>query len=83
MVLKIQRFTWKKINHQKLHVFEEIEKQGYDIVLYVGDNLDDFGDAIYGKQNAERRDFVIQNKANLVRHSLFYLTRTMVVLKAA
>ena len=29
----------------------------------VGDNLDDFGDAIYGKQNAERRDFVAQNKA--------------------
>ena len=24
---------------------------------------DDFGDAIYGKQNAERRDFVAQNKA--------------------
>jgi len=43
--------------------FEEIEKQGYEIVVYVGDNLDDFGDEIYGKQNAERRDFVAQNKA--------------------
>ena len=49
----------------------------------MGDNLDDFGDAIYGKQNAERRDFVAQNKANLVKHSSFYLTRTTVVLKAA
>jgi len=43
--------------------FADIEKQGYEIVVYVGDNLDDFGDAIYGKQNAERRDFVAQNKA--------------------
>ena len=28
----------------------------------MGDNLDDFGDEIYGKQNAERRDFVAQTK---------------------
>ena len=56
----------KKINRtEKLSRtgFEEIEKQGYEIVVYVGDNLDDFGDEIYGKQNAERRDFVAQNKA--------------------
>jgi 5'-nucleotidase (lipoprotein e(P4) family) len=41
--------------------FEEIQKQGYDIVLYIGDNLNDFGDATYRKDNAERRDFVTKN----------------------
>ncbi len=34
---------------------------GYDIVLFVGDNLNDFGDATYKKSNAERRDFVAKN----------------------
>ena len=29
---------------------------------YVGDNLDDFGDSVYGKLNAERRNFVAQNQ---------------------
>ena len=71
----------KKDKSPKAARFEEIEKQGYEIVVYVGDNLDDFGDEIYGKQNAERRDFVAQNKANLVKHSSFYLTRTTAVLK--
>ena len=56
-------FYLKKDKSPKAARFEEIEKQGYEIVVYVGDNLDDFGDAIYGKQNAERRDFVAQNKA--------------------
>ncbi|MBE2893662.1 5'-nucleotidase, lipoprotein e(P4) family [Spirabiliibacterium falconis] len=41
--------------------FAEIEKQGYEIVLYVGDNLNDFGDATYHKANSERRDFVAKN----------------------
>ena len=53
MVLKIQRFYLKKDKSPKAARFEEIEKQGYEIVVYVGDNLDDFGDAIYGKQNAD------------------------------
>ena len=56
-------FYLKKDKSPKAARFEEIEKQGYEIVVYVGDNLDDFGDEIYGKQNAERRDFVAQNKA--------------------
>ncbi|EJS88102.1 hypothetical protein AAUPMB_11235, partial [Pasteurella multocida subsp. multocida str. Anand1_buffalo] len=34
---------------------------GYDIVLFVGDNLNDFGDVTYKKSNAERRDFVAKN----------------------
>ena len=41
--------------------FAEIEKQGYQIVLFLGDNLNDFGDATYHKSNAERRDFVQKN----------------------
>ena len=36
-------------------------QQNYDIVVYVGDNLNDFGDATYKKSNAERRNFVAQN----------------------
>lgn len=53
----------KKEQSNKTPRFEEIEKQGYQIVLYVGDNLNDFGDATYKKSNAERRDFVTANKA--------------------
>lgn len=54
----------KKDKSNKTPRFEQIEKQGYDIVLYIGDNLNDFGDATYRKSNAERRDFV-QHNANL------------------
>ncbi|OOF67421.1 5'-nucleotidase, lipoprotein e(P4) family [Rodentibacter caecimuris] len=53
----------KKDKSNKSPRFAEIEKQGYDIVLYVGDNLNDFGDATYRKSNVERRNFVNQNKA--------------------
>ncbi|MCK3655839.1 5'-nucleotidase, lipoprotein e(P4) family [Pasteurellaceae bacterium Macca] len=42
--------------------FEEIEKQGYEIVLYVGDNLNDFGDEPYHKSNSERKAFVDQQQ---------------------
>ncbi|MDU8923846.1 5'-nucleotidase, lipoprotein e(P4) family [Pasteurellaceae bacterium LIM206] len=41
--------------------FKTITNQGYDIVVYVGDNLNDFGDATYHKPNTERRDFVARN----------------------
>lgn len=51
----------KKDKSAKQARFDEIEKQGYEIVLYVGDNLDDFGNEVYGKVNAERRAFVDQN----------------------
>ena len=30
-------------------------------MLYIGDNLNDFGDATYHKPNAERRQFVKEN----------------------
>jgi 5'-nucleotidase, lipoprotein e(P4) family len=55
-------FYLKKDKSAKAARFAEIEKQGYEIVLYVGDNLDDFGDSVYGKLNAERRNFVAQNQ---------------------
>ena len=53
----------KKDKSAKSARFAEIESQGYDIILYVGDNLDDFGDATHGKLNADRRDFVAKNQA--------------------
>ncbi|WGE90156.1 5'-nucleotidase, lipoprotein e(P4) family [Actinobacillus arthritidis] len=57
-----QTLFLKKDKSNKTPRFEEIEKQGYEIVLYLGDNLNDFGDATYKKSNAERRDFVSANK---------------------
>lgn len=51
----------KKDKSAKQARFDEIEKQGYEIVLYVGDNLDDFGNEVYGKINAERRAFADKN----------------------
>lgn len=52
----------KKDKSNKSVRFDSITQQGYDIVLYVGDNLNDFGDATYRKSNAERRHFVMQNQ---------------------
>ena len=51
----------KKDKSNKTPRFEEIEKQGYEIVLYIGDNLNDFGDAFYKKSNADRRALVTEN----------------------
>ena len=55
------RLLLKKDKSSKSARFAEIEKQGYEIVLYIGDNLNDFGDATYHKPNAERRQFVKEN----------------------
>lgn len=52
----------KKDKSNKTPRFAEIEKMGYEIVLYVGDNLNDFGDATYKKSNADRRAFVEKNQ---------------------
>ncbi|MFD0966460.1 5'-nucleotidase, lipoprotein e(P4) family [Seminibacterium arietis] len=52
----------KKDKSNKSKRFADIEQQGYEIVLYVGDNLNDFGDETYKKSNAERRSFVEQNR---------------------
>lgn len=42
--------------------FQQVQDRGYDIVLFIGDNLNDFGDTTYHKDNAQRRAFVDQNK---------------------
>lgn len=68
--LKQQGFTgvtdktmlFKKDLSSKGARFAEIEKMGYDIVMYVGDNLDDFGDDSYHQTNAQKRQFVEKNK---------------------
>lgn len=41
--------------------FDSIKAAGYNIVIYAGDNLNDFGAATYHKDNAQRRAFVNQN----------------------
>lgn len=50
---------------QKTSRFAEAEKQGYTIVLFIGDNLDDFDftGETYRKLNDERREVVDKNKA--------------------
>ncbi|WP_133543419.1 5'-nucleotidase, lipoprotein e(P4) family [Mesocricetibacter intestinalis] len=52
----------KKQTSNKAERFKQITAQGYDIVVYVGDNLNDFGEATYRKSNRERRDFVAANR---------------------
>ncbi|KAA9000627.1 5'-nucleotidase, lipoprotein e(P4) family [Affinibrenneria salicis] len=42
--------------------FDSIKNAGYDIVVYVGDNLNDFGAATYHKDNAQRAAFVSANQ---------------------
>ncbi|RTG64813.1 5'-nucleotidase, lipoprotein e(P4) family [Serratia marcescens] len=42
--------------------FDAIKQAGYDIVVYAGDNLNDFGAATYHQDNAQRRAFVSENQ---------------------
>ncbi|MDM7851495.1 5'-nucleotidase, lipoprotein e(P4) family [Pseudochrobactrum kiredjianiae] len=35
--------------------FDLVKSKGYDVVVYIGDNLNDFGTEYYGKNNRERR----------------------------
>ena len=44
--------------------FDRVKSKGYDVVVYAGDNLNDFGAQFYGKNNSERRLLVAaqQNK---------------------
>lgn len=55
---------------------------GYDIVLFVGDNLNDFGDATQ-KINAERRDFVAKNSKAFGKNLSCYQIPNMVTGKVA
>lgn len=41
--------------------FDAIRAEGYNVVLYIGDNLNDYGAATYHQDNAQRRAFVDQN----------------------
>ncbi|MBT0724184.1 5'-nucleotidase, lipoprotein e(P4) family [Rosenbergiella sp. S61] len=41
--------------------FDSIRAKGYQVVVYVGDNLNDFGQATWHKDNSQRRNFVTQN----------------------
>ncbi|MEA9390598.1 5'-nucleotidase, lipoprotein e(P4) family [Acerihabitans sp. TG2] len=45
----------------KTERFSQVKKQGYHIVVYAGDNLNDFSGETYHKLNAQRRDFVNQH----------------------
>ncbi|AUH00125.1 5'-nucleotidase, lipoprotein e(P4) family [Pectobacteriaceae bacterium CE70] len=49
-------------NSNKQERFNAVKSAGNDIVLYIGDNLNDFGAATYHKENAERREFVRHNQ---------------------
>lgn len=42
--------------------FDAIKQAGYDIVVYAGDNLNDFSAATYHQDNAQRRAFVSENQ---------------------
>ena len=42
--------------------FDKIRAQGFQVVVYVGDNLNDFGQATWHKDNTQRRAFVMQNR---------------------
>ncbi|WP_413722365.1 5'-nucleotidase, lipoprotein e(P4) family [Sodalis sp. RH23] len=51
----------------KVERFAAVEKQGYDIVVYVGDNLNDFSGETYHKLNTQRRDFVNRHQEEFGR----------------
>ncbi|AVG74542.1 5'-nucleotidase, lipoprotein e(P4) family [Pantoea ananatis] len=43
--------------------FDAIKNAGYNVVLYIGDNLNDFGGATWHQGNAQRQAFVERNHA--------------------
>ncbi|WP_213991989.1 5'-nucleotidase, lipoprotein e(P4) family [Sodalis sp. dw_96] len=45
-------------NTNKVDRFDAVEKQGYDIAVFVGDNLNDLSGEPYHQLNIQRRDFV-------------------------
>ena len=42
--------------------FDKVKAAGFDVVIYIGDNLNDFGGATYHKTNQQRRAFVAANR---------------------
>ena len=62
--------------------FDAIKRAGYDIVVYAGDNLNDFGAATYHRDNAQRRAFVSENGASSAPNSSCCPTRCTAIGKA-
>ncbi|CAQ82705.1 MULTISPECIES: 5'-nucleotidase, lipoprotein e(P4) family [Photorhabdus] len=48
----------------KQHRFNTIIASGYHIVVFMGDNLNDFGDIFYRKKNNKRKELVMMNAPN-------------------
>ncbi|WP_372773956.1 5'-nucleotidase, lipoprotein e(P4) family [Pantoea sp. WEP] len=48
-------------NSNKQARFDAIKNAGYNVVLYIGDNLNDFGGATWHQGNAQRQQFVTLN----------------------
>lgn len=46
----------------KVERFEKVKSMGYDPIVYLGDNLNDFTGETYHKNNEQRRAFVKSNK---------------------
>ena len=51
----------------KIERFNSLAQQGYDITVYVGDNLNDFSGEPYHKLNTQRRDFVNRHQDDFGR----------------
>lgn len=51
----------------KVERFSAVEKRGFDIVVYVGDNLNDFSGEPYHQLNTQRRDFVNRHQEDFGR----------------
>ncbi|EAN6152594.1 5'-nucleotidase, lipoprotein e(P4) family [Salmonella enterica] len=49
-------------NSDKSNRFQKIKEDGYQVILYIGDNLNDFPQRSYHKSAAERSQFVSDNK---------------------
>lgn len=43
--------------------FDAIKAEGYDVVMYIGDNLNDFGKATYHKDQPQRQQFASDNRS--------------------
>lgn len=52
----------EKDSSNKVSRFEEVKKRGYDIVVYIGDNLNDFSGDTYHQLNEKRKEFVDAHK---------------------
>ncbi|MBD2816056.1 5'-nucleotidase, lipoprotein e(P4) family [Xenorhabdus sp. Flor] len=48
----------------KQHRFNTITASGYNIVVFIGDNLNDFGDIFYRKKDNKRKELVMMNAPN-------------------